>query len=290
MSWFRPPDNESEVTIVTDTPDPWQTSATASPRPDRARADPDDAGHSLEPAADSGRHASPADPVGPVAPSSPVDSTHHAAAVDTAEAVVTPHAGQKTPDRPPPEPTPAETAPAAETASMQALVDAVRTLTEALDASWAAQEHQRRLLDKLHEERQQLREAEQRRLRDPVLRELIQLSDTCVRNSRQWRERSDVTPETAEKVSAVLLEAADDVRLTLERQGVEGFSPLQAEKFDRSEAKAVDSRPTVDPTQDGLVAEVRKPGYRLGDRVLRFSEVVVWRVASTPDATHHDSE
>lgn len=168
--------------------------------------------------------------------------------------------------------------PPAEPPTTQALVDAVEMLRTALEASQQAQEHQRALLSKLHEERQILREAEQRRLRDPVFRDLIQLSDTCVRNSRQWKDRGDVTPETAEKVSSVLLEAADDVRLTLERQGVERFAPLANEKFDRTEAKAVGSRPTTDSTKDGLVAEVRKSGYRLEDRVLRYSEVVVWRV------------
>lgn len=165
----------------------------------------------------------------------------------------------------------------AESPVLQALADAVQTLREALEASHHVQEHQRALLDKLHAEKQELREAEQRRLRDPVLRDLIQLSDTCVRNSRQWQQRSDIAPDTAEKVSSVLLEVADDLRLTLERQGVEGCAPVVDDKFDRSEAKAVGSVPTADPTQDGLVAEVRKSGYRLGDRVVRYSEVVVWR-------------
>jgi molecular chaperone GrpE (heat shock protein) len=146
----------------------------------------------------------------------------------------------------------------AESPVLQALADAVQTLREALEASHHVQEHQRALLDKLHAEKQELREAEQRRLRDPVLRDLIQLSDTCVRNSRQWQQRSDI-------------------RLTLERQGVERCAPVVDDKFDRSEAKAVGSVPTADPTQDGLVAEVRKSGYRLDDRVVRYSEVVVWR-------------
>jgi molecular chaperone GrpE (heat shock protein) len=162
--------------------------------------------------------------------------------------------------------------------SLQTLADAVESLRAALTASQRAQEHQQALLDKLHDEKEQLREAEQRRQRDPVLRDLIQLSDTCLRTSRQWRERADVSQETAQTVAAVLGDAAEDVHLILERQGIEDFAPMAGDKFLRSESKAVGTQPTADEALDGMVAAVRKPGYRLGGRVLRFSEVVVWRL------------
>lgn len=171
---------------------------------------------------------------------------------------------------------------ATEPPSLDALAAAVESLRDALAASLRTQEHQQALLDKLHDEKERLREAEQRRQRDPILRDLIQLSDTCLRNSRQWRARGDVSPETAEKVGAVLVEAAADVNLILERQGVEDFAPIVEDKFVRSESKAIGTQPTTDVTLDGLVAEVRKHGYRLGDRVLRFSEVVVWRFELAP--------
>jgi molecular chaperone GrpE (heat shock protein) len=169
----------------------------------------------------------------------------------------------------------------AEPESPEVLAAAVESLRRALAASLRTQEHQQALLDKLHDEKERLRAAEQHRQRDPILRDLIQLSDTCLRTSRQWRARSDVSPETAETVGAVLVEAAADVNLILERQGVEGFAPMVEEKFQRRESKAIGTQPTADAALDGLVAEVRKPGYRLGDRVLRFSEVVVWRLEST---------
>ncbi|MGI9000561.1 MAG: nucleotide exchange factor GrpE [Pseudonocardia sp.] len=175
-----------------------------------------------------------------------------------------------------PDPDPVDSPPT-ESLSLEVLTDAVQSLRDALSASLRTQEHQQALLDKLHDEKEKLRETEHRRQRDPVLRDLIQLSDTCLRNSRQWRGRSDVSQETVDRVGAALHEVAADVKLILERQGVEDFVPMIDDKFARSESKAVGTRLTSDATQDGLVAEVRKPGYRLGDRVLRFSEVVVWR-------------
>lgn len=159
----------------------------------------------------------------------------------------------------------------------RALTDAVAALREELAASRAAQEHQRVLLDKLHDERQLLRDAERDRMRDPVLRDLVQLADTCTRNGRRWRARTDVAPETAEAVGSVLGDVADDIGLVLERQGVDAFAPEVGEPFDRTTARAVTTRPTADPLRDGTVAEVRRPGYRVHQRVFRYCDVVVWR-------------
>jgi len=168
-------------------------------------------------------------------------------------------------------------------ATLEVLGEAVTELRIALDASRRTQQHQRELLDKLHDERQTLREADQRRSRDPVVRELIQASDTFLRTGRQWRARTDVARETVEQVHRVLADAADDVRLILERQGVERFAPEPGEKFDRTVAKASGSRTTEDPGKDGLIAEILKDGYRQDDRVIRFAEVITLRFVA-PDA------
>lgn len=167
--------------------------------------------------------------------------------------------------------------PVVEQQSLEVLAEAVTCLQQSLSASLRTQENQQELLDRMHAEREELRDAERRRQRDPVLRDLIQLADTCLRNSRQWHTRGDVSQETAERVSSVLLDAAADVRLILERQGVEVVGPVVGDPFSRSESKAIGTLPTADAAQDGLVAEVRKSGYLVGERVLRFSEVVVWR-------------
>jgi molecular chaperone GrpE (heat shock protein) len=206
--------------------------------------------------------AVPADAAGEAASPDATPSGRHAVADDdpTGAAVPTDETVEAAPD------------------TVEVLAAAVARLGEAVEEGRRTQEAQRAMLEKLHEERQELREAEQRRLRDPVVRELIQLSDTCLRNGRQWLGRTDVSTETAQAVSGVLLDTVDDIRLTLERQGVESFAPAADERFDRAACKAVGVQPTTDPVRDGLVVEVRKPGYRMGERVVRFSEVVVWRL------------
>ena len=64
---------------------------------------------------------------------------------------------------------------------------------------------------------------------------------------------------------------------TLER---EGLQVIPAEGvFDPSQHEAILTQPTTDPRLDGRIAQVVEPGYRLGDRLLRPSRVVVWKLS-----------
>lgn len=147
-------------------------------------------------------------------------------------------------------------------------------------------DHQRALMDKLHGENEQLRRAELERTRDPVVRDLISLADTCLRNGRAWLQREAVTPSDIDRV---LREVTADVELILERQGVETFNPEVGTKFDRREARVVRSANTSDASLDGVVAEVLKPGYRIGDRVLRYCEITLWALVASSAADSTDA-
>lgn len=162
---------------------------------------------------------------------------------------------------------------------LRELVEAVDALRGDVRRSTQVYDHHRVLVDRLHDENEQLRRAELERSRDPVIRDLISLADTCLRNGRAWLKCEAATPEDVDRV---LREVTDDVELILERQGVEAFKPETGTKFDRREARVVRSADTSDAALDGFVAEVLKPGYRIGDRVLRYCEVVVWAFVTGP--------
>jgi molecular chaperone GrpE (heat shock protein) len=172
---------------------------------------------------------------------------------------------------------------------------ALRELAEAVEAlradfrhsSMQGIDHQRELMDRLHSENEQLRRAELERSQDPLIRDLISLADTCLRNGRAWLQREAVTPSD---VDHVLRDVADDVEMILERQGVEVFKPEEGTKFDRREARVVRSANTSDTSRDGTVAEVLKPGYRIGNRILRYCEVVVWAFVAAPLADAAETE
>lgn len=128
------------------------------------------------------------------------------------------------------------------------------------------------IVDRLHSENEQLRRAGSEATVQPALRELIKLADDW--RSRALAIREDVDP------GRLCADVVEDVTLVLERQGIEAFSAEDGAEFDRRQHRAVGTRVTEDETLDGRVAEVRRPGYRGEERVVRFAEVVVYKVAA----------
>ena len=63
---------------------------------------------------------------------------------------------------------------------------------------------------------------------------------------------------------------------TLEQHGVEKISP-EGEMFDPNEAEAVRVDSLDSPDDNGKVTETLRPGYRLGERVIRPARVAVGR-------------
>lgn len=61
---------------------------------------------------------------------------------------------------------------------------------------------------------------------------------------------------------------------TLERRGVERVDPT-GEAFDPNQAEAIRVDPVDDAGRKGTVTETLRPGYRLGDRVIRVAQVAV---------------
>ncbi len=72
--------------------------------------------------------------------------------------------------------------------------------------------------------------------------------------------------------------ARDRFLSILERHGITKLVPA-ATAFDPSEAEAVRVDAVDSPEADGVVTETLKPGYRMGDRVLRAAQVAVGRYA-----------
>lgn len=130
------------------------------------------------------------------------------------------------------------------------------------------------VIDRMHAENERLRQAEARGTLQPALRELIKLADN-------WRRRAADFGEGTE-LAKLCGEMADDVTMILDRQGVEEFLAEPGEEFDRHRHRAAGTRPTGDQALDGIVAEVRTPGYRCDGRVVRFAEVVVFKFAAGP--------
>lgn len=125
------------------------------------------------------------------------------------------------------------------------------------------------VVDRLYSENERLRRAEARSAPRPAIRELIKLAD-------DWRSRTVAVRENAD-LALLCGEVVEDVTMILERQGVEEFGVEPGTEFDRRQHRAVGTRPTDDEALDGHVAELRRPGYREEERVMRFAEVLVFK-------------
>lgn len=143
---------------------------------------------------------------------------------------------------------------------LTALVDAVTRLHEQVETG------QRRTDELISEVRS--------RADDPLIRDLVTLVDTCVRTARSWAGRDSAEPAD---VGAAFTGVADDLTGALARAGVEPFSPEPGSPFDRRSAQVVRVEQTDDPAASGRIASVLRTGYRSGDRVLRYADVVVFR-------------
>jgi molecular chaperone GrpE (heat shock protein) len=131
------------------------------------------------------------------------------------------------------------------------------------------------VLDRLHRENEVLRRGETQKMLDPVVRDLIKLAD-------DWSARGEAL---GGEPGGLCREVAEDAGLILARFGAEVFAPEPGTPFDRRAHRAVGTADTEDPSLDGTVAAARKPGYRVGERVVRFAEVTVHRVVTGAPAT-----
>jgi molecular chaperone GrpE len=102
-----------------------------------------------------------------------------------------------------------------------------------------------------------------------VAAELLECLDELEIAADHVREAPDAEP-LARGVDLV----RDRFLSTLERNGVERID-VDGEEFDPNEAEAIRLDPVDDPELDGKVTETVRPGYRLGDRVIRPARVAV---------------
>jgi molecular chaperone GrpE len=120
------------------------------------------------------------------------------------------------------------------------------------------------------------------RSRREILISLLEVVDNLDRAIESARRSG--TPS-----SDPLLQGVDLVRQQflgkLDGFGIRRIEPGATEKdrFDPSLHEAVSAVPAADPSEDGLVVGVVRPGYKIGDEVLRPALVAVAKAAETSE-------
>ncbi|MFW6198852.1 MAG: nucleotide exchange factor GrpE [Acidobacteriota bacterium] len=151
---------------------------------------------------------------------------------------------------------------------------------EALEAEVADLRDQllRKQADLVNFRRRMERERRERaeRARAELLQELLPMIDDFERAAGDEGDNIEAYREGVEMILAGLHE-------TLRRLGVERIEPV-GEPFDPTDHEAVEQTET-DEVPAGHVVSVYKPGYRMGDRLLRAAMV---GVATAPDESERD--
>ena len=158
-------------------------------------------------------------------------------------------------------------------------VQAIQTAKERNLDFWNAQENER-ILERQEEELLQLRQQLQTLQPAPqvstdagqlaMVQDIIAMRDNLMLRKNWIRNFAPDEKTAAQMVDGQLQETAK----LLERAGVEIMEQTGA--FDCRLHAAVETRPALNPEQDGQIAETFRPGYRFRGEVLRPQEVILY--------------
>lgn len=130
-----------------------------------------------------------------------------------------------------------------------------------------------RVVDRLHEEKESLKNRDRERAMLPLLRDLIRLYDDMEKTRQQYDGNDEVSKRAAHDF-LLYREAAADI---LARQGIETFLVEPGELFNASRHRALSSAPTENPALERRIISVVRTGFATDQQVIRAAEVKVYR-------------
>jgi molecular chaperone GrpE (heat shock protein) len=113
--------------------------------------------------------------------------------------------------------------------------------------------HRESVIDRLHEENQQLRGGISKAILNPVVADLIRLYDQISREARRLR--------AAGEDERLIWSFADDIEMILDRCGIETFSAAPGDPFDRDRHRPLEVVTCADESRHNTVAEVTAAGF-----------------------------
>ena len=133
--------------------------------------------------------------------------------------------------------------------------------------------HKEEIIDKLHEENQAYKRDLLRKMMEPVFLNVIRLIDDYAKLSKHYHEK-ELTQEDGERLRKSIEGIGPDLEYLLLNQGAEPYSTGEG-YFDPKRHRALETVETTDETKDKALVESLRPGYRWGDRVIRYEMVSV---------------
>jgi molecular chaperone GrpE len=162
-----------------------------------------------------------------------------------------------------------------------AVEGALRQLADKVEREHERAAFRESIIDRLHEENQELRRDQLATALEPVRARLYRLHETLRREARRWA--SGPAPDV-EHVAPLLDALADDVVDTLGRTGVEPLEVTVGERFDPARHRPREAVVVDDETRVDTVVEVLATGFASGERVVRRADVAIGHTAAANQA------
>ncbi|HEY0460095.1 MAG TPA: nucleotide exchange factor GrpE [Pyrinomonadaceae bacterium] len=134
-----------------------------------------------------------------------------------------------------------------------------------------------RIIDRLHQENQQLKQGELEQAIMPVWRDLIRLFDDLKQTANRYVEREELQKQSIVKDFECYRDIVEDI---LYRYGVERYTAESGVPFNSKEHKALGVVETSESVNDKTLARVLRDGFKTENRNIRFLEVEVFRFNS----------
>src|SRR5574341_41670 len=143
-----------------------------------------------------------------------------------------------------------------------------------LDEANRISQDRERIIDRLHQENQQLRSGELQQAMTPVYRDLIRLHDDLLQTSQRYSAQGEASGAEAARDLQSYSDAVMDI---LYRYGIERYEVAEGAPFNPKEHRALAAVPTADESLDRAIVKVIRFGFRTETKILRLLEAEVYR-------------
>ncbi len=158
-------------------------------------------------------------------------------------------------------------------AEMLTVNEQLNQIRSAFESKIKSDETKEAIIDRLHKENQDYKRDLLRKVMEPILLNIIRLMDDYEKLSKYYHGKQ-LTPEDGQRLQKSVESISSDLEYLLLNQGAEPYSTEEG-FFDPKRHRAIKTVETTDETKDKALVETLRPGYRWGDRVIRYEMVSV---------------
>jgi len=150
----------------------------------------------------------------------------------------------------------------------------IKLLHRRLDDQERLGRERERVIDRLHEENQRLKQGELQKQMMPVYRDLMRLYDDLQKTATEYSGKTEIAADSAARDWEFFATTITDL---LFRYGVEVLAVEPGMPFDAKNHRAASMRKTGEQDRDKTVAKVLSAGFAADNKVLRAAGIEVFR-------------